>query len=290
MVGSLAYVADGISGLRVLDVSDPASITELGAFDTPDNAYGVDIVGSVAYVASGTGGLRVLDVSNPASITEIGVFDTPESAQRVKVVGNLAYVADRFSGLQVLDVSDPANIREIAAFDTPDRALDVAVVGNLAYVADADTGLLVLEVDLTTSVTGTITNDDTATLSIADVTVAEGGGLLFTVSLDNAVQEAFDVNVSFTDGSATGGTDYDNTAVTLNFAGNASETQQFTVTTTNDALVEGTENFTVSLTAMNALVTASDTATGTITSDDIPSISVADVTACLLYTSPSPRD
>ena len=34
--GGYAYVADGYSGLRVVDVSDPANPVETGFYDTPD--------------------------------------------------------------------------------------------------------------------------------------------------------------------------------------------------------------------------------------------------------------
>ncbi|MFV2068545.1 MAG: GEVED domain-containing protein, partial [Pirellulales bacterium] len=114
-----------------------------------------------------------------------------------------------------------------------------------------------------------------AAVTVEDVSVVEGGGLLFTVTLDKAVQGAFDVNVSLADVTATGGAtplvtpeDYDNGAVTLNFAGTAGETKQFTVNTLDDVVLEGTETFTVNLSATNTLVTDSDTATGTITDND----------------------
>ena len=48
-----------------------------------------------------------------------------------------------------------------------------------ALVTDTDIG------------TGTITDGDTAAVTVDDVTMAEGGGLLFTVSLDNAVAAPF---------------------------------------------------------------------------------------------------
>ena len=83
------------------------------------------------------------------------------------------------------------------------------------------------------------------------------------------------MTVGFTDGTATGGgsplaepEDYANDAVTLNFAGTAGETQTFTVATLDDALVEGNETFTVTLSASNANVDAGDTAIGTITEND----------------------
>ncbi len=124
----------------------PAPITELGAFDTPGVAVGVQVVGGTAYVAVGSSGLRVLDVSDPTNIAELGAFNTPDFAQDVQVVGGTAYVAGGFSGLRVLDVSDPTNITELGFFDTPGTAFDVQVVGGTAYVADFSSGLRVLDV------------------------------------------------------------------------------------------------------------------------------------------------
>ncbi len=130
--------------------------------------------------------------------------------------------------------------------------------------------------------TGTISNDDTATLTIGNVSVVEGVGLVFTVTLDNAVQDGTDVNVTLADVTATGGAaslatpeDYDNAVAVLSFAGTLGERQQFTVATLDDALLEGTETFTVNLDALNPLVTDTDTATGTITDNENAMLSIA---------------
>ncbi len=97
--------------------------------------------------------------------------------------------------------------------------------GSLGGNSPNATNALVTDSD---TATGTITDNDDAKVTVEDVSVAEGGGLLFTVTLDNAVQGAFDVNVSLADISTAGGAttlvtpeDYDNGPVTLNFAGNA---------------------------------------------------------------------
>ena len=58
--GAYAYVADGSGGLRVVDVSDPASPREVGSYGTPLYAYGVAVSGAYAYVADGSGGLVIL--------------------------------------------------------------------------------------------------------------------------------------------------------------------------------------------------------------------------------------
>jgi len=74
VVGGLAYVADNNSGLRVIDVSNPAVPVALGAFNTTGNANSVDVVGGLAYVAASSRGLRVIDVSNlPVSSQPSGV-------------------------------------------------------------------------------------------------------------------------------------------------------------------------------------------------------------------------
>jgi Calx-beta domain/RTX calcium-binding nonapeptide repeat (4 copies) len=117
----------------------------------------------------------------------------------------------------------------------------------------------------------TITDNDAAAVVVDDVSVVEGTGLVFTVTL-TAATTAFDVNVSFTDVDATGGTsspdDYDNSGVTLTFAGTAGEQHQFVVATFDDPVVERHESFGVTLSATSTLVDDSDTGTGTIRNVD----------------------
>ncbi|NIV26472.1 MAG: hypothetical protein GWN45_03670, partial [Gammaproteobacteria bacterium] len=90
-----------------------------------------------------------------------------------------------------------------------------------------------------------------------------------------AVEGGFTVDYSFTDGSATGGSDYDDTAGTLTFAGTAGEVQTITVNITNDTLLEADETFTVNLTSSNALVADTDTAIGTITDNETATVTIS---------------
>ncbi|MCY4398176.1 MAG: autotransporter domain-containing protein, partial [Gemmatimonadetes bacterium] len=127
----------------------------------------------------------------------------------------------------------------------------------------------------TDTATGTILDDDggttgNATVTIADASADEGDELTFTVTLDNAVTGGVSVTPSFTDGTATSGTDYTENTTSLTFVGTAGETQTFTVTTTDDAVVEDDETFTIglSVSGTSETVRATDTATGTIRDDD----------------------
>ena len=88
VVGNYAYLADGDSGLQIIDISNPTNPTLKGNYDTPDYAYGVQVVGNYAYVADGDSGLQIIDISNPTNPTLKGNYDTSGFAQDVQVVGN----------------------------------------------------------------------------------------------------------------------------------------------------------------------------------------------------------
>ncbi|MFN6036363.1 MAG: hypothetical protein ACK48B_20510, partial [Dolichospermum sp.] len=45
-----AYVADGFSGLQIIDISNPTTPTLKGNYDTSGFAFGVQVVGNYAYV------------------------------------------------------------------------------------------------------------------------------------------------------------------------------------------------------------------------------------------------
>ena len=119
----------------------------------------------------------------------------------------------------------------------------------------------------------TIKNDDAAAVTLADANGNEGdGAITVTATLDNAVQGGFTVEVNTADGTATLA-DSDYTAVagkTLTFAGTAGETQTFTVTPTNDLIIEANETLTVSMSKLSTAlgVDISDGATVTIVNDD----------------------
>ena len=127
-------------------------------------------------------------------------------------------------------------------------------------------------VRLASRATGTILDDDEtpAVVTVGDASAEEGDDLTFTVSVDRAVPGGFTVTPSFTDRTATEGTDYTANTAPISFAGTAGETQTFTVETIDDTEVEDDEDFRVrlSVSGTSAAVTATSRATGTIHDDD----------------------
>ncbi|MCD5384015.1 T9SS type A sorting domain-containing protein [candidate division WOR-3 bacterium] len=53
------YIAAGVAGLEVWDISDPNLPVQLGGCDTPGSACGVAVSGSYAYIADGYTGLQI---------------------------------------------------------------------------------------------------------------------------------------------------------------------------------------------------------------------------------------
>jgi len=174
-----AFVADGATGLQVVNVANRHAPTDFILYDTPgyacdvvaydwwayvaDQTAGLQIVsipdgliynydtpgsalgvarsGDLIYVADGVAGLHVISVANPTSPQLLGTYDTPGTATDVEVIGRLAYVADGASGLLVIDVGNPAAMTLKFSYDTPGTAGGVAVSGNCAFVADGASGL-----------------------------------------------------------------------------------------------------------------------------------------------------
>ena len=134
VVGHLAYVASGASGLLIVDIGNPAQPALLGWCDTPGYAYGVHVSGTLAYVADGPSGLQIIDVSNPAQPSIIGFYTSYVETSNVYVLGTQAYLANA-GNLQIIDVSDPAMPRLLGSYDTLGDAYGVWVSGNLAYIA-----------------------------------------------------------------------------------------------------------------------------------------------------------
>lgn len=155
VAGDLAYVADGDSGLRIVDVSDPARPRELGTVVAGDFAQDVAVQGDFAYVAArywtglprGGGDLQIIDVSDPFAPTRLSRVRTSSNARAVDVANGFAYVADAGGGLRVIDVSDPALAHEVGALSGPlQSANDLEVVDGVAYLSDFRIGLWIVDV------------------------------------------------------------------------------------------------------------------------------------------------
>jgi len=117
-----AYVAAGVDGLIVVDVSSFAHPFVVGSVPVVDEAIDVEVIGGRAWVVTPWSGLRVFDLAQPTLPVEVGAFTwssipLPYSGQRrlvdAAVAGNvvgMCFAATALSGavVQFADFTDPA--------------------------------------------------------------------------------------------------------------------------------------------------------------------------------------
>ncbi len=149
LAGNHAFVAAEASGLRVVDIANPAQPREVGAFVGWTPITDVAVTGSRAYVTKGAGrALGVLNIANPAYPTLMGSVQLPGEAHGVSVREGYAFVANGGYGLRVVDIADSAQPVVVGAIDTPGnaRAVTLSPDGRYAYIADWEAGLRVIAI------------------------------------------------------------------------------------------------------------------------------------------------
>lgn len=148
--------------------------------------------------------------------------------------------------------------------------LDETFKLNLLAITSTDTSVLMGD----NSATATITDDDSAVVSIADVAARENTGkLVFTVKLSKPVDVATTVQFATANDTATAGSDYTATSGTVTFLpGQLSKV--VTVKVTGDTVFELDETFDISLSSVVAggrdveISSTNGEAVGTILNDD----------------------
>ena len=143
--GNYAYIAGGVNGLHIFDISDPSNPIWINQVDMPRYAYDVAVSGGYAYVADGTAGLQIIDIDPPESAYIVKTVNTPGQANGVAVSVGYAYVADGEKGLQIINVAKPELAYIVNTVDTPGVTYFVVVTGGYAYVTDGN--LHIIDID-----------------------------------------------------------------------------------------------------------------------------------------------
>lgn len=155
-LGTVAYIAHGWDGLRIVDLADPAQPEDLGfspvAYPDAGEFYNdvklTEANGKVyALVASDLRGVVVIDVTDGARPTEVTTFpEPPPGSGSVNVhtlfeEGERLYVANiDLGGLEIYDIADPENPVLIGDFVDP----DVGTFGGFVHDLSVDDGRVYL--------------------------------------------------------------------------------------------------------------------------------------------------
>jgi len=141
--GDYAYVATGLSGLQIVDISEPENPRVVGIFDDIDREmYKLVKVGTKVYALTEVG-VHVVNVGNPPNPHEIGYQETGSFSWAIAVINDLLFVGktDDERGapngsLWVYDVREPEEIAllDSIVFDNK-QVNDIALNDEIALVA-----------------------------------------------------------------------------------------------------------------------------------------------------------
>ena len=163
LIAFLNYLS---AGLRILDVTEPASISELGSIKwdgiASHSGWPFAVDGRLYYANASEGydlHLTILDVTDLTDPQVSSRFSTRPglSIHNVEVVDGIGYLSYYVDGLRVVDLRDPANPREVGHFDTvpadDERGLaqgawGVRVDEGIVYISDIENGTYAFSVDL----------------------------------------------------------------------------------------------------------------------------------------------
>jgi len=207
---------------------------------------------------------RSLNLSSP---TVVNITTSGTATAGTDYTGNVATVTIPAGATTATIVIDPT----VDGTVEPDETVTLTVAAGTGYT-----------IGTPSSATGTILNDDvpSATITVSPAAVAEDGAanLVYTVTLDQAAFNPISVNYTI-GGTATNGTDYATIASPL-VINTGNTTGTITVNPTADATIEADETVVLTLAAGTGYtVGVPNTATGTILNDDLPNLTINDVTA-----------
>ncbi|MBI5359292.1 MAG: hypothetical protein HZA48_01775 [Planctomycetes bacterium] len=139
--GNYCYIAGGLGGITVLDISDPVRPKMIAQKNMDGFVWKIEICGNILFAASHDAGFSVFELTAPADFVLRSKFDSAGYAIDFAIKGHYAFLADGDNGLAVLDIENLDAPVQVAQRPCGDKAYDIAINGDFAYVACGLDGL-----------------------------------------------------------------------------------------------------------------------------------------------------
>lgn len=150
-----AFVADGVTGLLLINATNPSTPTLISSYNTTGSALDVFTAvinsNSYAFISDGAGGMVIINVSNPAAPS----LDTVVSFPNDRVITSFVDAANKnlfigtYNGnMYIYNLANlPGSVNQLSAYTTPlDHILGIYVTGGVAYVAENSIGIEIINV------------------------------------------------------------------------------------------------------------------------------------------------
>ncbi len=148
--GNRAYLAGGVDGLFILNVSDTANPVFLSQSTLPGGfgiSYAVDVAasGNFAYVADLYTGIHVVDVTDQSTpVYKKGI--ALAGAHDLALSGNYLYATLEGGGMAITDITTPTSPTVDSLFNADGTETAVRVAEDLAYIGYGPDGLRVVDI------------------------------------------------------------------------------------------------------------------------------------------------
>jgi hypothetical protein len=150
-----AFIADGTSGLQIVNVTNTSTPTFISSYNTPGTAVSVftaQINSSYyAFVSDGVQGLSIINVSTPST----PLLDTALYFQNDRVLTSFVdapngtlYIGTYYGNIYIYNISAlPNPVSQLGAYTSPlDNITGIYVTGGLAYVSERSIGMEIINV------------------------------------------------------------------------------------------------------------------------------------------------
>lgn len=131
------------TSLRVIDLTDPHHLVELGTHPLSEPSLKIAASGSHVFLARYGGGLSVFDISDHSNPVEQGFLATLE-VRLMDAADDFVYLTDNQDLLHVIDVSDPSQPRVVGRLTTEQITRKIVEYDGFLYTLGG--GLRVIDV------------------------------------------------------------------------------------------------------------------------------------------------
>ncbi|NHJ47291.1 MAG: hypothetical protein FK733_05830 [Asgard group archaeon] len=148
----LLFCLDLFTGLKILNISNPATPVQINQWLTSEIMYrDIEIYNDIIFLASSTG-LKALDVSNINDIQDLGVDSGGETVRSLAIENDILYISEPDTDIEIYDITDMNNFNEIGQHTENGIVINsIYVANNIIYATAESDGLIIFNIESDTS-------------------------------------------------------------------------------------------------------------------------------------------
>jgi hypothetical protein len=142
--GNTAFLLENVTGLELVNISNPENPVSYSTFHSPGNCYNVKVADNLVYVADGNAGISVLNVTNPSQPYFVNTTSTETNVRYIDYSPNFLFTGEGTSGVEVLNVFNTVAPESVGYYVPGGFCNSVHYFKAKVLVANGTNGLVIL--------------------------------------------------------------------------------------------------------------------------------------------------